>query len=238
MSALVEVVLQLLLSALHSLGDMEGIPQVVLAKLGSKTVGSLVLGSKRILRPNKIQELFMAAIFDKFHANHNIRDHEVEVVLSKRSLVDLLTNEVFSLLNLKSTHLEVANPEVRLLHLVDDLTDTEVSVWFDEHEGPLQVLATRFLGVEGALGEVVGIVCDFELPRIDRHSVSKEQVYLADGGILGSLEEHPPVLDVVQVDRLVREVVLQEELLLEPCLLVVPLCDKDEALFSCHFELV
>ena len=53
--------------------------------------------------------------------------------------------------------------------------------------------------------------------------------------ILGSLQEHSLVLGVIQVDRLVAQIKLEQELLAQACLLIVPLCNKDESVLCAHF---
>ena len=188
---------------------MQGIAQIIFAELGPEALRCLIFGRQTVLRSDELGQLRVPIVLDQLHAQTDIRDHEVEVVFGERSCIDLLTEQRFSFMHLHFRHLQIGDFEIFRLEGFNDLAYVEVSVWLDQHKSLLQILPADFLRFELTLREVVRVGCNPELPRVNRERGADVQVGFRDLWVLGPLEEHAPILGVIQVDRLVNEVVLE-----------------------------
>ena len=123
-------------------------------------------------------------------------------------------------------HAELGNNKSALIDSIEDLSGVNVDIRLNKGERGLLVCSEMGASCN------ISIVNDLELSSEDSDNASEEEFIHAHIGTRHSLKEHLAGLQIVHLNCLVLRVECKEVLADEGSLLIVPLCLKNESLFS------
>lgn len=111
--------------------------------------------------------------------------------------------ELFCILLRKSCHLYVTYCKSILLNQVDYFSCVHVAIWFNHCK------SFSFLGLELSSCEVVCIINDLELARINVEDRTDKDIFKMNGRVLCFFKEHFPAFEIKHFNGFIFDVVRQ-----------------------------